>query len=237
MINLYYRLRNKITRFKRGRAITSTRSIPVGVKVRLGIQKYGFFSANIVDNDANYIALSIPGLPPGRRIPWNHKKVRFSYWRENDAVYVIETKVAGTVQTDEEQSLRLRHTDRIRRIQKRLYPRMNVRLPVFFSKLRVVEENGKKKAFVERSETHWGTIIDLSVGGLSIETTAPYDRNQYLRVEFELREEYKVVGVGKVKRIERNAARKTWIMHIQFTKISKKNKNEIFAVLYNYQTI
>jgi len=68
-------------------------------------------------------------------------------------------------------------------------------------------------------------------------STVPFDRNNFLRVEFELREEYKVIGFGKVKRIERNAARKTWIMHIQFTKIEKKHKNEIFAVLYNYQTI
>jgi len=26
-------------------------------------------------------------------------------------------------------------------------------------------------------------------------------------------------------------------MHIQFTKIDKRHKNEIFAILYNYQTI
>ena len=131
----------------------------------------------------------------------------------------------------------IRHTNKIARLQKRLYPRKNVRLPVFFSKMRVITEEGKKKAIVDKKETHWGTIIDISVGGMSIETTAPVGKNSFVRVEFELREEYKVLGYGKVKRIERDAARKTWVMRIQTTKMDKKYKNEIFAVLYNYQTI
>jgi len=125
----------------------------------------------------------------------------------------------------------------VSRVQKRTYPRKNVRLPVVYSRVRVVDEGGKKRAFVDKKDTHWGTIVDISVGGLSVETTVPIDRNSYIRTEFELKEELKVVGFGKVKRIERNAARRTWNMHIQFTKIDKKYRNEIFAVLYNYQTL
>jgi c-di-GMP-binding flagellar brake protein YcgR len=237
IINMYYRLRNKISRGKKGRGVASSRAIPPGAKLRLGVQNYGYYTVSVVRNEHDYLGVSIPVLPPGKIIPWNRKKVRCSYFRENDAVYVFETKVTDVIITNALQIICLRHTEKITRIQKRLYPRQNVRLPVFYSKLRVTEEGGKKKAVVDRKETHWGTVIDVSVGGLSIETTVPFDRNNYLRVEFELREEYKVVGFGKVRRIERNAVRKTWIMHIQFTKIDKKHRNEIFAVLYNYQTI
>lgn len=237
MINMYYRLRNKITRGKKGKAIKNTRSIPVGSKLRMGVQDYGFFSVNVVNNEPDYLGVSIPELPPGKGIPWQRKKVHCSYFKENDAVYDFDTKVNDVNVTNQKQQICLKHSDKVNRIQKRLYPRINVRLPVFYSKVRVVEDKGKKRAFVDKKETHWGTVVDVSVGGLSIETTVPFDRNNYLRVEFELREEYKVVGFGKVRRIERNAARKTWIMHIQFTKIDKKHKNEIFAVLYNYQTI
>lgn len=237
IINMYYRLRNKIARGKRGRAVTTTRSIPAGSKLRMGVQNFGYFTVNVMGNEADYLGVSIPVLPPGKIVPWNRKKVQCSYFRENDAVYSFDTKITDVVITNQRQLICLKHTDKINRIQKRLYPRINVRLPVFYSKLRVLEEQGKKKAIVDKKETHWGTVIDISVGGLSIETTVPFDRNNYLRVEFELREEYKVVGYGKVRRIERNAARKTWIMHIQFTKIDKRHRNEIFAVLYNYQTI
>jgi len=237
MINMYYRLRNKITRGKKGKGVVSSRAIPTGAKLRLGVASFGYYTVTVVRNERDYLGVSIPVLPAGKIIPWNRKKVRCSYFRENDAVYVFETKVSDVIITNSLQTICLRHTDKITRIQKRLYPRQNVRLPVFYSKVRVTEEGGKKKAFVDRKETHWGTVVDVSVGGLSIETTVPFDRNNYLRVEFELREEYKVVGFGKVRRIERNAARKTWIMHIQFTKIDKKHRNEIFAVLYNYQTI
>ena len=174
---------------------------------------------------------------PRSMINKRKKRVKCLYWKEEDASYIFESKVIDVIVTDEIQSICLKHVDQITRSQKRLYPRKSVRLPVYFSRVRVVEEGGRKKAVVDRRDTHWGTIIDISVGGLSTETAIPINRNNFVKVEFELREDYKMLAYGKVKRIEKNAARNTWIMHIQFTKIDKKDRNEIFAVLYNYQTI
>ncbi|MGQ9615259.1 MAG: flagellar brake protein [Spirochaetota bacterium] len=236
-INFYYRLRNKIARTAIVHGIPSTTDIPVGSRLRVSVDKYGEFTTTVNRNDDEYLGIGIPVLPPGKMIPWNRKKVKCTYWREDDAAYAFETKVKDVIVNDEVQTIALYHTDRISRVQKRMYPRKSVRLPVFFSRVRVVEEGGKRKAVVDRRDTHWGTIIDLSVGGLSIETAVPVDRNNYIRVEFELREDYKVVAFGKVKRIERNNLRKTWNMHIQFTKIEKKHRNEIFAVMYDYHII
>jgi c-di-GMP-binding flagellar brake protein YcgR len=236
-INMYYRLRNKIARTKSAGGITTTRAIPVGAHIRVMMPNYGNFTLTVNRNEEEYLGISIPILPPGKVVPWDRKKVKCSYWKENDAAYVFMTKVDDVIVNDEIQAICLKHTDKITRIQKRLYPRKGVRLPVFFSRVRIIEEGGKKKAIVDRKDTHWGTIVDISVGGLSVETAIPVNKNNYIRVEFELREDYKLVAFGKVKRIEQNSARKTWLMHIQFTKIDKKHKNEIFALLYNYQTI
>jgi hypothetical protein len=237
MINMYYRLRNKISRGRSGRTLRSTRGIETGVKMRIGIQDYGYFNTRVVRNVTDFLGVKIPLLPPGKTVPWNRKKVKCSYFRNNDAVYVFESKVIDVVAREDLQALLIRHTNKITRIQKRLYPRKNVRLPVLFSKMQIVIQGGKKRAFVDKKETHWGTINDISVGGMSIETTAPVSKGNFVRVDFELREGYKVIGYGKVKRIERDASRKTWVMNIQTTKMDKKYKNEIFAVLYNYQTI
>jgi hypothetical protein len=237
IINMYYRLRNKVSRGRSGRIIHTTRGIDVGVNMRLGIQDYGYFNTRVVKNVTDYLGVSIPVLPPGKTMNWARKKIKCSLWRENDAVYVFESKVIDVVVTEELKVICLRHTNKVVRLQKRLYPRKNVRLPVFFSKMRIITEGGKKKAVVDKKETHWGTIIDISVGGMSIETTAPIGKNNFVRIEFELREDYKVLGYGKIKRIERDASRKTWVMNIQTTKMDKKYKNEIFAILYNYQTI
>jgi len=237
IINMYYKLRNKIVRSKGLRGISTTRDIQVGTKLRVQVLNYGNYWTSVNKNEPDYIGIIIPVMSPGKSVPWNRKKVRCSFWKEGDAVYEFETRVSDVLIDDETQSICLKHTDRIKRIQKRLYPRKNVRLPVLFSRLRVIEEGGKKKAVVERKDSHWGTIVDISVGGMSIETIIPFDKDNYLRMEFEIRENYKVVAVGKVRRIERNPAQKNWIMHIQFTKIDKRHRNEIFAILYNYQTI
>ena len=237
LINRYYRLRNKVVRNRGVRGISTTRAIPLGARMRVEVQNFGQYSVQVNRNEDEFLGISIPVLPAGKYVPWNKKKVRCFYWKEDDASYVFETKVIDVIITDEIQSICLKHVDHVTRSQKRVYPRKSVRLPVYFSRVRVVQEAGRKKAVVDRRETHWGTIVDISVGGISIETTIPINRNNYVRVEFELREDYKMVAFGKVKRIEKNAARNTWIMHIQFTKIQKKDRNEIFAVLYNYQTI
>ncbi len=237
LINHYYRLRNKVVRNRDVRGLSTTRAIPIGARMRVEVQNYGQYSVQVNQNEEDFLGINIPVLPPGKGVPWNKKKVKCFYWKEEDASYVFETKVIDVIITDEIQSICLKHVDTITRSQKRRYPRKSVRLPVYFSRVRVVAEGGKKKAIVDRRDTHWGTIIDISVGGLSIETAIPVNRNNFIRVEFELREDYKMVAFGKVKRIEKNTARNTWVMHIQFTKIDKKDRNEIFAVLYNYQAI
>jgi len=237
IVNLYYRIRNKITRNKTVRGIVDTKSIPVGAKLRVEAEKGGNFTVTVIRNDDEIFGISIPLLPPGRMIAWGKMKLKCSYWRENDAAYIFETKVNDVVIEDNEQFLSLKHTKKISRVQKRRYPRKNVRLPVLFVRLKIIEQDGKKKAIVDRRDAHWGTIIDISVGGMSIETTSPIDKNNYTKVEFELKEDYKVAGIGKVKRIERNPAKRNWVMHIQFTKIDKRYKNEIFALLYDYETI
>jgi c-di-GMP-binding flagellar brake protein YcgR len=236
-INRYYRLRNKVIRNRDIPGIGTTHSIPVGARMRVEVQNFGQYSVTVNRNEEGFLGVSIPVLPPGRHVPWSKKKVKAFYWKEDDASYVFESRVVDVIVTDETQSICLKHSDNIMRSQKRVYPRKGVRLPVYFSRVRVVQEGDKKKAVVDRKDTHWGTIVDISVGGISIETTAPINRNNYVRIEFELREDYKMVAFGKVKRIEKNAARHTWLMHIQFTKIDKKDRNEIFAVLYNYSTI
>lgn len=237
IINLYYRIRNKITRNRSVKGITTTKSIPVSAKLRIEAEKAGIFTVTVVRNDDECFGISIPILPTGRMIAWGKRKLKCSYWRENDAAYVFETKVSDVIIDDNDQLLCLKHTNKVLRVQKRRYPRKNVRLPVLFVRLRIIEQDGKKKAVVDRREAHWGTIIDISVGGMSIETTSPVDKNNYIKVDFELKEDYKVVGIGKVRRIERNPAKKNWIMHIQFTKMDKRYKNEIFALLYDYERI
>jgi c-di-GMP-binding flagellar brake protein YcgR len=237
LINRYYRLRNKVVRNRDVRGLSTTRAIPLGARMRAEVQNYGQYSVQVNQNEEEFLGISIPVLPPGKYVPWNKKRVKCLYWKEEDASYIFESKVIDVIVTDEIQSICLKHVDQITRSQKRFYPRKSVRLPVYFSRARVVVEGGKKKAKVDRKDTHWGTIIDISVGGLSIETAVPFNRNNFIKVEFELREDYKMGALGKVKRIEKNAARNTWIMHIQFIKIETKDKNEIFAVLYNYQTV
>ncbi|UCB46529.1 MAG: PilZ domain-containing protein [Spirochaetota bacterium] len=237
MINTYYRLRNKVVRNRGVKGIATTKDIPVGAKLRVGVENYGTFPANVNRNVDEYLGIGVPIHPQGKMVPWSKQKVKCSYWKDDDASYNFDTKVIDVIVENEVHSICLKHTDKIVRVQKRRHPRKSMSLPVIYSRIKIIQEEGKKKAVVDRKDSHWGTILDISVGGCSIETQIPIDKNNYVKTQFDLREEYKIVAFGKVMRIERNPGRKTWIMHIKFTKIDKKHKNEIFAVLYNYQTI
>ena len=237
IINRYYRLRNKVIRNRGVKGISSTKDFPEGAKLRVGVEGFGTFPVEVNKNVDEYLGISVPVLPPGKMVPWNKKKITGSYWKDNDASYNFTTRVTDVIVEEEVHSICLKHTDRIVRVQKRRHPRKSIRIPVLFTRVRIVKEGEKKKAVVDNKDSHWGTLLDISVGGCSIETAIPFDKNTYTKAQFELKEDYRVVAYGKVKRIERNAARKVWIMHVQFTKMDKSHKNEIYAILYNYQTI
>jgi len=76
-----------------------------------------------------------------------------------------------------------------------------------------------------------GTVVDVSAGGLSIQSANPVETGSYLRIEFDPGNG-SLTAFGSVVRMNRHHS--GGIMHVRFVKISRKAINELLSYVYGY---
>jgi hypothetical protein len=89
----------------------------------------------------------------------------------------------------------------------------------------------KKQAFVNKNRRIFGRFEDLSAGGCAIRTQVPLSAGNILKVDFEGADGAPVSVFGKVRGVDRSRARGR-LMHIMFTRVSRKNLNQIQSYVY-----
>ena len=77
-----------------------------------------------------------------------------------------------------------------------------------------------------------GNILDISLGGCSIKTSAPVNSGTRLKIEFTQGTKMTIAALGQVLRTNRSGA--TTIMHVKFLKIPRRSMNAINALVYEY---
>jgi hypothetical protein len=78
-----------------------------------------------------------------------------------------------------------------------------------------------------------GTILDISIGGCSIKTSAPVQVGSRLKIEMDYSDDSTLTVLGQALRTNRTSAMGT-IVHIKFIKIPRKAFNNINALVFGY---
>jgi c-di-GMP-binding flagellar brake protein YcgR len=106
---------------------------------------------------------------------------------------------------------------------------------VFFWPVFIMNEGSgrraKKRAFVSDERRGVGRLEDISAGGCSIRTQRPLKAGTLIKVEFETWDRTKLTAFGKVRGTQRTPLR-YGVMHIMFTRVSRKNLNMIQSYVY-----
>jgi hypothetical protein len=89
-----------------------------------------------------------------------------------------------------------------------------------------------RKAFVETKRGALGTVLEISAGGCSIHTNRPLTKGSLVKIDFETERKVSVSSFGKVVNLRKEPAAS--IMHIMFTRVSRKNLNRINNYIYEY---
>jgi len=84
---------------------------------------------------------------------------------------------------------------------------------------------------VNKNRRIFGRFEDLSAGGCAIRTQAPLTAGSILKVDFEGADGTPISAYGRVRGVERSRI-KGRIMHIMFTRVSRKNLNQIQSYVY-----
>jgi len=148
--------------------------------------------------------------------------------------YSFRTKVTGYEILGGRLAMILKHSDAVTALPARRHQRRELRAPCLFRRVAVeLAGSGKHAARNVRVERMaWpGTVVDVSAGGLSLQSANPLDAGGYVKIEFDPGNGQLAV-FGSVVRM--NRVRGGGVMHVRFVKISRKAVNELLSFVYGY---
>ncbi len=218
-----------------GKSFRSTRQLKPKTPLSIVTPKGTQYSTILVLNESNGMYLEPPldafGVPI--RIGMG-TKLNFYYYTGAHVGYNFISRSRGLVDIDGRKFLSARHSEKIKALPARRHQRSQIKISARFYlvHVRAAKDRGKvvKTVQVEKAPVA-GIVIDISGGGLSMQTLSPANIGNFIKLEFDLglglRSAYAtVIRVSKI----RSGA----LMHLKFIKINPKTVNEIRAVVYGY---
>ncbi|HSV56448.1 MAG TPA: flagellar brake protein [Magnetospirillaceae bacterium] len=148
--------------------------------------------------------------------------------------YSFRTRVRGYEELQGRLALILKHSDSITPLPSRKHHRRDLREACTFQRMRVEvrKERGKTWKNVSIDAMPFpGTAVDISAGGISIQTANPLEAQEYLKVDFDVGEG-NFSAYGTVVRT--NRMRSGGVMHVRFVKLSRKAINSVLSYVYGY---
>jgi c-di-GMP-binding flagellar brake protein YcgR len=162
-------------------------------------------------------------------------KLSCYFYAKGHQGYQFATRVLGWEKIGGKDAMVLAHNESVSALPARRYARREMKAPCSFYRVSVTagtgKGKGKSKAKVENIP-YPGTIVDISAGGLGIQTANPLLSGEFVKIVFN-------TGGGAqsafAKVLRMNKARNLGgIMHMQFIKISRQGLNAVLSYVYGY---
>jgi hypothetical protein len=182
----------------------------------------------VVENPKNALGTPV-------RIP-RGSKVTLSFFTKSSKGFAFDSKVIDTADTSHGPGLQLSHSGKPKALAQRRYRRKQVTAGCvfYFVFVETVKEGRKKvpKLMVDKRR-FVGTILDISIGGCSIKTSAPVQVGARLKIDMDYNDDSTLTVLGQVLRTNRTGAIGT-IVHIKFIKVPRRAFNNINALVFGY---
>jgi c-di-GMP-binding flagellar brake protein YcgR len=149
--------------------------------------------------------------------------------------YQFTTRMLGWEKMGGKDAMVLAHSEGVSALPARRFARREMKAPCTFYRVAVTAGSspgkGKSAAKVENIP-YPGTIVDISAGGLAIQTANPLLAGEYAKIVFN-------TGGGAqsafTKVLRTNKAKNLGgVMHLQFVKISRQGLNAVLSYVYGY---
>jgi c-di-GMP-binding flagellar brake protein YcgR len=162
-------------------------------------------------------------------------KLTCYFYAQGHQGYQFPTKVGGWERIGDKEVMVLAHSDSVAALPARRFARREMSAPCTFYRMAVTvnKTRGKEQSSAKVENIPYpGTIVDISAGGLGIQSANPLAAGEFIKIEF-------TTGTGtlaafaKVLRMNKARAR-GGVMHLQFVKISRRTLNAIMSYVYGY---
>jgi c-di-GMP-binding flagellar brake protein YcgR len=163
-------------------------------------------------------------------------RVTLAFFTKTNKGFSFNSQVLGVIDTPSGPALQLSHSGRPKAMTQRRFRRRQSVLACGYYFVRVEEAKNKKSGprMVVDARRYPGNVVDISIGGCAIKTSASVPVGSRLKIEFEYSQSVLPVAVlGQVLRINRGGVAST-IMHIKFLKVPRKAMNAINTIVFEY---
>ena len=158
-----------------------------------------------------------------------------TYMTKRGTQYVLSSRVirfqhgAGGVH-----EMVINHSNAVSMQNRRQWKRINIGNKCLFSA--VEEKTGRRGevTYSPKENKYEGTLADVSAGGCMIKTQLPIKRDQKLWIKINLPERGEFEAYGLIVSAQKNNETNEFALHISFIEIDEKDRNDIFAFVYNY---
>ena len=218
-----------------GPQINSTRQLRARTTLSFISSDETNYPSVVVGVEAGGLAVEPPPDALGRPIHFRRgTRLTVYFYGTGHQGYTFRTRIRGYEDFRGKLVMVVKHSDSITSLPSRQHQRRDLREPCTFRRVRVElrKERGKnlKDVFVENLPFP-GTAVDISAGGMSIQTANPLDAQEYLKIEFDVGEgNFFAFGIV----VRTNRLRGGGVMHVRFVKISRKAINSVLSYVYGY---
>ncbi|MFW6313642.1 MAG: PilZ domain-containing protein [Spirochaetota bacterium] len=218
------------------KVLPSSRHIRVGRPIHVRARDKSTHDSLVASNVHNGLGIEMPYARRGSRTSYaKGTPLHLSYVDENDRLYTFQTRVIGYNNSRDASIMFVEHVSNIHQTQKRRSPRREYDRACYFFPVTVLTtgrgRKQKTQAFVNKNRRIFGRIEDLSGGGCSIRTQVPLPKGDILKIDFETADGSPISVYGMVRGVDRHRARGR-LMHIKFTRVSRKHLNQIQSYVY-----
>jgi hypothetical protein len=195
------------------------------------------YSVRVISSKGDFVVVESPKNALGTPVRISKgSKVSLSFFTKSSKGFAFDSKVVGVIDTPRGPGLQLSHSGKAKPLAQRRYRRkqVNAGCVFYFVFVETVKEGRKKvpKLMVDKRR-FVGTILDISIGGCSIKTSAPVQVGSRLKIEMDYSDDSTLTVLGQALRTNRTSAMGT-IVHIKFIKIPRKAFNNINALVFGY---
>ena len=192
--------------------LSSTRSISPGQTFKIAVEG-GAYMSKLIENNRRHLALTYPRgnpLPPG--FSWRNQEIKVYFWRQEDAGYYFETKVAGDYLDRKVPILHVTHSDNLVRAQKRRSVRSEVGTAALLFPLRSINHANET---VETAGGYRCKLLDISEDGAAVAIGGRAKAGLPVKIQAELSDEAVVISCGVIKSVNFKAKNRASILHIE----------------------
>jgi len=211
-------------------ALSTTNEIKEDTKLTISYGKDKII-AKVTVNEHDYLGIETPKnvLGSSIKIP---KGARLSvlFFSRNNKGFSFETRVTGHTFKHGHPTVQLAHSNQLRFLSQRRFRRRQTVIACIMNLVYIEGSNKKQRLIVDKRRLS-GNIMDISVGGCSIKTTAPVQVGVRFKIEF-VHGANTVAALGQVLRTNKTSI--ATIIHIKFLRVTQKSMNLINAFVYDY---